>query len=283
MAAARSQLLRQYVGLSGSVISSRSIWPGTTPLAALVRIARRDVDAACAIEGRLGLCGQREDIPAAVDPGEAVRSLLAARARLLSAAAREHTSAPAPRPWVSDATPRLLRDCRDRDLRWARRFEWWNEEQHLAFEIGPLPILVAAARAARKELLTSLAILSAEDRTAWRSELINRSNGEREAARSIGLDAGLAIPGEAPWDVAWRSFHDTHHALVSHIERGGSGAEADMRFYRPVVHSLDDDRTLAFAIRRALTAPPRESAPPPSAPERHTPQSAPRTPPSPAG
>lgn len=246
LAAARSQLLRQYVGLGPATLGHRELWPGTTPASALSRIARRDDDAACSVETRADRNPMRAHIPSrGVDVDAALTSLLLARARLLSAVAGLHATTP-----VTSPSPvlQLLARCRDLDRRWARRLEWWNEEQHGPFEIGPTPVLLSAMRAARKELLTALALLPPGARLAWRQCLVDISSAEQHLLVVLDATQSLRDPSgwEPGWDDAWRHFHDTHHAVVTRLEERDA---LDPDLYRAVTCSIDRDRALAFAIR----------------------------------
>lgn len=275
LAAARSRLLRQYVGLGMETLQSREMWPQTTPARALARMARRDDDAACSIETLLGRPGRRAHISlAGVTPDDAVTSFLAARSRLLSAAAKLHGEAP-----IEPSSPamRLLAACRDLDLRWARRLEWWNEEQDIPFEAGPISVLGAAVRAARKELLTALALLPPDTRQAWQTDMLSRS---AEETRLLHRLRSAAPPGEPQehvlWEDAWRLFHDCHHALVTHLETGNVSALEDLAVYRQVTESIDQDRTVARAIRdAAFPAAPTAAPDRPAAEAHHTGPSAP--------
>lgn len=275
MAAVRSQLLRQYVGLGSEMLQSAALWPHTTPARALARMARRDDDAACSIELELGRPARKAAISLDGAAHDALASFLTARARLLSAAARVHGDVP-----LTPASPtmRLLALCRDLDRRWARRLEWWNEEQRIPFEAGPLPILVAALRAARKELLTALGLLPPEGRQQWRAHLVALSRGEMRLLQALlppGRPSGGpsldALPDLA-WEDAWRVFHDTHHALVTQLGSEDAPNLEDLALYRQITASIDRDRAAAFAIRRSLSAVPPTAAPGrPAAAARRTP------------
>lgn len=248
LAAARSRLLRQYVGLDSFTLERTLLWPNTTPAQALARAARRDDDAACAIERLLGRPGHGASIPSQ-NPAtnDALSRALAARSRLLSAAARlaldkSHGA----------MTPafHLLATCRDHDLRWSGRLDWWNEEQHIPFEVGPTEVLLAAVKAARKELLTALALLPPSGRPAHQNGLLSVTAGEREVLQLRGdrTPQGAAPPADAPWTQAWRQLHDVHHALVASLQARIS-ERLDPETYRSVTRAIDRDRALAIAVR----------------------------------
>lgn len=265
LAAARSQLLRHFVGLDVGTLHRKPLWPNTTPVKALARVARRDDDAACALEVLLQRPGHKTPIPvrdAAI--AETLPLALAARARLLSAASRLELGGS---QGVAERAFVLLAVCRDHDLRWSRRLEWWNEEQHIPFEVGPTAVLLAAMKAARKELLTALALLSPPQRTLHREELIALYRGEEDILRHMGRrPEHLDPPTGSSWTEAWRRFHDTHHALVILLEACGR-EEVDRDLYRRVTWAIDRDRALAIALRAGRARGPPS---PPAAPERRT-------------
>lgn len=277
LAAVRSELLRQFVGLGSETLHSRELWPQTTPARAMARIARRDDDAACSMESSLGLPARNAPISInGVTATEALESFLTARSRLLSAAARIHGVTP-----LTPSSPamKLLGMCRDQDRRWAHRLEWWNEEQHISFEAGPGPILIAALRAARKELLTALGALPANGRRQWRAHLLALCQGEMDLLRELrpqsapgsGPEPG-ALP-ELPWEETWRVFHYTHHTLVMLLEGEAASEPNDPARYRQITASIDRDRAAAFAVRESLAAAPPTAAPDqPVAAAPHTPR-----------
>lgn len=257
LAAARSRLLRQYVGLGLETLQSAELWPQTTPARALARIARRDDDAACSIESLLGRPARKADISLdGAAAHQALASFLTARSRLLSAAARMHADAP-----LSPSSPamRLLATCRDRDRRWARRLEWWKEEQFIPFEAGPRSILIAALRAARKELLTTLGLLPTEGRQQWRAQLLTLSRGEKRLlgglrpARTSGAGHDPDALPDLNWEETWRVFHDTHHALATRLQGEETPDPVDLEIYRQVTASIDRDRAAAMDVRRSLS------------------------------
>jgi hypothetical protein len=267
LAAARSALLRQLVGLGAAVLHDQKLWPGTTPVTALARIARRDDDLARTLETLLGRVAHPAPIPIhRVTIDETVPALLAARSRLLSAAAGmvvgDNGNA-----WSQLAS--CFQICRDNDRRWARRLEWWNEEQHIRFENGPQVVLLASLKAARKELLTTLALLPPPERPRWQGALISLAAGEEAVLKRQHGDVDPA----SSWADAWRRFHDTHQALVTYVD-GGRLDELDVEVYAAVTRAIDRDREVAFALRKTLpTAAPvppalRAAGTEPSGPEK---------------
>ncbi len=286
LAAVRSRLLRQYVGLGPGTLQSRELWPQTTPALALARIARRDDDAACSIEALLHRRARKASIALEGATADyALASFLAARSRLLSAVAKLHSDAPlAP----SSPTMTLLARCRDLDVRWARRLEWWNEEQQIPFEAGPVSILTAAVRAARKELLTALALLPSAARPGWRAQLLARSRSETQLLRSLnpppGPGAGPGVDGlpELAWEDTWRQFHDTHHALVMRLDTWGPPLLEDLALYRQITASIDRDRAVALAVWASRSPePPTAAAGQPAAAASQTRPSGPEKSPGP--
>lgn len=273
LAAARSLLLRQYVGLDTHTLESRQFWPGATPTVALARIARRDDRAACAVESLFGRVGQRAEMPiTGAHVVEALRAFLGARARLLSALAAHHRNGVPPPEALS-----ILTLCRDHDRRWAERLEGWKEEQHIPLEAGPVAILLAADRAARKELLTSLALVPPEARQAWRRELLTLASGELTLLHGLTAPAEFMHPVEPDlsWEATWRLFHDTHHALLGALEapaqNSAGPAAGRINVYRLLTRALDRDRALALTVRARIPGPtPTGARSQPAAPGTHT-------------
>jgi hypothetical protein len=217
---------------------------GIAPLTALALIARGDDDAACSLEVVLGLDGRASHIPVhGVTPAEALSAFLAARARLLSALAGLQTGSEP----IGAGVLVVLDGAHARDRWWGTKLEWWSEEQHIPFEQGPAPILIAAVRAARKELLTTLALLPPNDRQRLQPELMTLA---REEERILRPESGPVHAGTA-WEDTWRSFHDTHHALVRRLEATESSV-TDLEAYRAITRAIDRDRSLAFAVRAGL-------------------------------
>lgn len=245
LAEARSQLLRQLVGLSTGALHGQELEPGTTPVTALARIAGQDDDAACALEMLLGREGRAASISMSdITIEETLPTLLAARSRLLSAAAGLVTAGNTKYP--SQVTS-LLQDCRNNDRRWARRLEWWKEKQQIQPEPGPWPILLASLKAARKELLTAYALLPPENRTPWQETLATLAAQEEIVLQRPDVHTVSATSRN---DV-WRRFHDTHHALVTRLNLIGD-TRRDTDFYAAVTRAIDRDREAAFAVRATL-------------------------------
>ncbi|GAC1402669.1 MAG: hypothetical protein NVSMB52_16630 [Chloroflexota bacterium] len=195
---------------------------------------------------------------------------LRARKRLLAALARVPGERNASDPHAETTNLSVamwLLETASHDAELSAQIRIWRDEHQFPQNIGSLSLLLAGLRAARKELLTTVALRLEEDDT----EIGRGQNGaiQRPLAdvtyRTFellhGLQAGvlsqLPSPSHLTWEETWRSLHESHlrvlhyaarassTALQSTVQRGGVCATA----YSCLVDHAAHDRECAKALR----------------------------------
>jgi hypothetical protein len=210
------------------------------------RIACRDDDNACVLETLLGRAATRCPIDVTEPTIDvSLSAFLRSRSRLLSA-----TSAASDAHAVKSVVDFLLSTSIEHDRIWARRLGWWNEEHHIPFRAGPISILTASLRAARKELLTALALVETEHRAGWQAELNQLIRQEVAVLQSPAPTE--TAPGS--WPETWKALHAVHHRFVQWTQEQLWSEQSEtqrLQQYRDIVAVIDANRWLALRIRRS--------------------------------
>lgn len=271
LASARSALLASLLGLSTEILETEVVGEGITATQALLLIAREDQARAAAIEE---LLRSRELEPPIATDGDlslpfeiALPELLRTRAELLSALARvpddllqTYNGNASVSSWIEE--------CIEHDRISADRFAEWRANLFTRVAPGPIELVTATMRAARKELLTEIARLPADKRPEWRigtrtlhQALLDIVAWERAVAAALTdpvTPGASRSAGQDSWQATWRSLHDGHQALLRRVEsqpRDGLDREAQGQWpaHRTVHDLLRDgiglDRHLAATIR----------------------------------
>jgi hypothetical protein len=274
LAATRSQLLWELLRLDAQALTRAQLANGPTPADLLSRLAAEDNAATETVLRHLGWTrsippGHRGSGGEQIFEGVLAASL-GARAAFLDALAlvpdadldRSATTEP----------PRALAEQRARaDEAAAQALREWPERQNPA--IGPGSLLVAALRAARKELLTVVALIRERERRSWAVHdgrtllalMVDLARHDHVLRRDLLGAPGprppaLAESSELSWAGAWRELHDTRQALLVTLEAAshqklteiGPGGAATL--YEAVVGAVRRDRETAQTLRQSVAS-----------------------------
>ncbi|MDQ2741396.1 MAG: type II toxin-antitoxin system HicB family antitoxin [Chloroflexota bacterium] len=300
LAAERAGLLRALTGLDQTALSGRPVIEDWTAVNLLVHVGSWDEFFAERIE--MHLAG-RQDAIAQVDLDQrnarthaerrdwtlerSIEAAVQARKRFLDALARvDDTQLHAANavPWGGQSI-RAWAEWRGRhDREHARELLAWRRDERLDSGIGPAIVLETYLRAARKELLSVVALVPARRRptqpvtqSSTLQELLGRLS-EQEQALLDELRTGQALTeprqrdaGTAPqasWQDTWYAFHTVHHSVLRAVANasdaqlasrcGRSGQPIDT-LYRRLLAVGERDQRLAAELRSALElrVPPR--------------------------
>jgi hypothetical protein len=262
LAARRAELLWQLVGLDAETLASDPVtgdWTATDVLAHVAwwdEVYRERVEADLAGQKASTLRVGREasSQSSCRDRGEwgfeaALAAFLAARRAFLDTLAlvpddRLHVPGERPGPVESSRTW-AERVCRH-DAFHARQLARWWTRRGLLEGVGPKSLLTAAVRAARKELLTAVALVSLKDREirplgngqTLYEVLVQVADQEQDALdvvrvrnRASGVQTALTsddhtsarssrhVMMRGSWHQMWRKLHDTHQQLLLVLAR----------------------------------------------------------------
>ena len=160
----------------------------------------------------------------------------------------------------------------------ARELKDWRDTQP-PHAIGPKDVTVAILRAARKELLTAIALIPAEQREMFPARygspllegLIRTAEADADAIASLGRDGRpAALTGS--WNEVWRRLHRDHEELLRLVASpegegsiwnqrlpsrdvvgsGRGGYDPAQRTYATVIRVAMTDRDLAGHVRKSL-------------------------------
>lgn len=263
LARKRSRLLRELIGLDRTTLERVPIIEGLTVKTILLRVAEGDRRAAERTEARIaGRDGEQPLVKDARDVAldDAVRELLAARAAMLSAFAAT-PSAQLIRP-EADAIVDMVVDRGAQDALWHGHIVAWRDSISSCAGIGPKCILIAGVRAARKELLTAVALMPEGERPRLVRLLARLSANEAETLAHLRqvipqakADSTRADAGDEEWASVWRRLHATHQNLLKLLDGTPEAALAasigGVTAYRRLVDSLDRDREAAVEVRES--------------------------------
>jgi hypothetical protein len=267
LAGGRAALLFALLGIPRGTLQEEIVAERLTATGALFLIGSEDNARAAAIERVLrgeDACLVPET-PAAGTFSEALAHLLEARAALLSAFARvEDCDRSGPiATWIEE--------CIVHDRVSADRFAEWRAGQSRTDGQYPRELLLAAARAARKELLTEVALIPEGERPYLHVDtrtlgaaLFELTDEEWAAKQRLGgLHIGPRRTWTGDWQRTWRQFHDIHHELLRLMESipeellPETPESAGPALHELCVSTIANDRRLAASLRTA-----RETAPP---------------------
>ena len=278
LAQERARLLFELVGLDEGTLVGADLGEGVSPKSLLLRRAEADSSRVATIHAiRTGRPSAHAS-PPMQDPGSlaaSVAAFLDARTALLDALAALPDDAITPHDGTGseDAAATVagwIEESCELDREAAESIQRWRAREHPPAVPGPLSILIAAIRAARKELLTALSQVPAAHRPALRLDEAESLEG---ALRRVARDEARLITEltdeeniwEPPtsWNATWRRFHDTHHRLLSTLATPPGAAPtcptAAVRLYSEICNSISRDRSIAAAIRRQAPLTARES------------------------
>ena len=285
LAAARSSFLSQLLGLPTVVLEEEVIDDGLTSVRVLLLIGREDEVRAASIERVLdGADGEVDGLAPRLEANTpfsvALERFVSARATLLSALARVPDETLF-RPLAEGGTTvaNWAEECLEHDEISVDRLAEWRGCREKPDELGPGDLLTAAMRAARKEMLTAIALIPKHERPGWALGSRSLEDALRELSRweqalLTHLAGGEEVhvsddqPAAADWGESWRTLHDTHHALVRLTERKPeqelarrvSGTwSGERRVYDLLRVALMQDRQVAAGIRTSLEVSPAGS------------------------
>jgi hypothetical protein len=237
---------------------------GQSPLGILLEQANADIEVAIVLQAFLGDAATRAREPAldiAGDVSAAVAHFLAARRLLLDTLARIsdddlHRAGNGPTP--AEMVERRYVDCARRVAELGRR---WPEPS--APRLGPPCLLLAALRAARKELLTTIALIPDDERPRYslpddsslQSHLSGLASHDRDllGETPIGPEAGDTVSPADQWRTIWRDLHATRHRLLTLLEASvDEDLRAPMGLYEDICRLVETDRALATRLRESL-------------------------------
>lgn len=276
LAAARAELMWQLVGLDEEILSGTSIVGRWTAKDILAHVAAWDDLYRQRIE--LALASRdREIVP--LDPDwlnarlydewqgrsidEALTAATTARKSFLDTLAYvpdDVLDRTFPLPWSDRSVAHWTEWRAQRDREHAAQVATWRDQKHPYSTPGPRTILNAALRAARKELLTAVALIPAEERSGFDIEgetledaLRLRANDE-EAILTILARECAGRPPDESWNQVWHSVHRIHDQLLREVDMvDGKRLSADGgSLYRCLAISGKHDRALAERLRDAL-------------------------------
>lgn len=264
LAETQAALLTALLGLMAAQLAAPSLPTGRSPLDILVEQANADTEAAAILQAFLGDAATDARESALNIAGEvpaAVAHFLTARRLLLDTLAR-----------VSDDdlyraghgfTPAGIMERRYVDS--ARRAADFGRSlpRPMAPSFGPPSVLFAALRAARKDLLTTIARIPDDERPGYRlrggsnllSHLVGLASHDRELLRhnDFAAVAGSSISRPTEWHTAWRDLHATRHRLLTLL---AALSDEDLRApagrYVDICRLVDTDRALAARLRESL-------------------------------
>jgi hypothetical protein len=249
LAASRAELLWQLLGIPAGTLSAEPVLETLTVTDLLGRIADGDSLVANRIENLLaGNAPSSAPSENLVDPvpihavgrplPEALDALLQARSTFLSALARiadaEATGA------VNGSIRALCEGRIGHDAGCAVMIAAWPLRTRTSRMRGPAAILIAAMRAARKELLTGVALVPPEERASslmranqtlldilarltdleavtLKTVLSRESSGSDSSSETGRKSTNPAIASVQPrlsWQSVWTTLHTTHQALL---------------------------------------------------------------------
>jgi len=292
LAAERAGLLHALTGLDRAALSSRPVIEDWTALNLLAHVGSWDEFFAERIE--MHLAG-RQDAIEQVDLDQrnarthadrrdwtlerSIEACVQARKRFLDALARvDDTQLHAPNavPWGGQ-TIRAWAEWRgSHDREHSRELLAWRRREKVDAGVGPGIILEAYLRAARKELLSVVALVPAHRRPAQAviqsstlRELLGRL-GQQEQELLAELRTGRAATqteqreggtASASWQDIWSTFHTVHHTLLRAVVNttdaqltSGCGRSGQPRhtIYQHVLEVGERDQRLAAELRSAL-------------------------------
>jgi len=199
LAAMRSHLLMRLVGRPRRDLEEAGA-DGVSPADALVGLAAGDWAAARrlnpAIPGRTFQRVNRTIEEAVEHAHEARASLLAAYALLAEPLA----------PGVAE----IMGERAARDAAWSVRLGAESGD------VGPARVLSSAMRAARKELLTVIALIPLTDRPELAPDLAPIAVTEAQLLAAL---TGQTSETCDSWPELWRGLHRTHHSLLEEVDR----------------------------------------------------------------
>jgi hypothetical protein len=235
LASARAALLFALLGIPRRALEAEIVAQDLTAAQILFLIASEDRARALALERVLHGDEPRLEVECAAQGSlsDALDSLLASRAELLSAFAR---IAPAPvgGSETENSLVSWIEESEETDGVSANLFAEWRAARGEPEGGEPRELLIAAARAARKELLTEIALIPEEQRPSWpvrgRAEaetlteaVLYTARQEWHMEQNVRWVMGQARAEEPNWPTdwhgAWRQLHDVHHLLIRRLEQ----------------------------------------------------------------
>jgi hypothetical protein len=196
----------------------------------------------------------------------ALAALLAARTRFLDALARVDDELLF-RPLLSSNGESPIRQwtegsCRH-DIEHTEDLERWKRSLPPGFTAGPTPLLVAALRAARKELLTQIALIPSTERELFptvegeklRSYFSRQASQERQDTESL-LHAAPNPPAAdtdtgTVWQQLWTDLHRSRRNLLVALAARSEECLDDATYWRLATH-VRSDRACAAALRSRM-------------------------------
>jgi len=293
LAAERAGLLHALTGLDRTALSGRPVIEDCTAVDLLAHVASWDEFFTERIE--MHLAG-RQDAIEQVDLDQrnarthaerrdwtlerSIEACVQARKRFLDALARVDDAqlhATNAVPWGGQSI-RAWAEWRGRhDREHARELLTWRRRERLDGRIGPTVVLAPYLRAARKELLTVVALVPAHRRptqavtqsstlqillgrlSEQERELLAALRAEQAATQSEQRDAGTAP--HASWQETWSTFHTVHHTLLRAVVNttdaqltSGCGQldQPSHTIYKHMLEVGERDQRLAAELRSAL-------------------------------
>lgn len=238
MAAERAELLCSLLGIEDGILSTRTVIGDLTAAGILSAVSVREEAFVVALAAfhkgtQPELAGGGESL----DFDAALARCVGARSKFLDAFALVSDDvlyAGVPERATTQSPLAMATQCYWNDSSLSLRVGAWSREQRLGFGTGPPSLLRAATRAARKELLTTVALVPAAARDlaifdGGRSlaELFQLvSELERSFLQALAAGGAITLPGAKQrtpadhdaWGIAWSDLHGTHSALLALLD-----------------------------------------------------------------
>ena len=240
LAAERAELLCSFLGIETTVLEQSAIVGDRTAAGLLSAVAEQEDSFARALERRVDGASAPSS-PRANESGPAsfdisLSHCVAARTRFLDALARVPDERIFDAESVSDSTSALslATQCFWNDASLSVRSASWSRVERLGESAGPTSLLRASARAARKELLTTVSLVPAAAREvpafeAGRTlpQIFRMISGlERmflEALAAVGYGRPPAATQRPTsntdaWRSSWEELHHIHTGVLEALE-----------------------------------------------------------------
>jgi hypothetical protein len=240
LAAERAELLCSLLGVDVQMLDSRPLVGEASAATFLGAVAAQEHSFATLLEESLGSAPLAAADRARPEEGEGFDAVLShcidARSRFLDALARVPDDVVFASDQPSGASSPLVMatQCYANDSSLSLRAGAWSRQEGLGESVGPSSLLRAAARAARKEFLTTVALVPTEARQVPAFEAgrtlpeIFRMVTQLEqmflkALAQAGIEAPQSrnsrnVPPADEWQRAWADLHGTHAALLGILD-----------------------------------------------------------------
>lgn len=266
LAQTQADLLAPLLGLDPAQLASPPLPEGRSPAIILLDHGEGDRVATIALEELLGDKKTRtvpRQIGVTVDIDEVVHHFLAARRLLLDTLARVSDDA-LHCPRGGETPARIMEQRYVESKNQVAEIACWKSTTPARPPAGSRVLQVAALRAARKELLTTIALIPEDARPQYgladgqtlRGHLMLLAAGDRELLAAPGSDDRTSmspLSDESAWSTVWRDLHAARQHLLTAIETSQSKApDISEVIQEHLRRRVEVDRSLAAWLRDSL-------------------------------